>query len=109
MNIYVGNLPFAASEDEVKELFASYGQVDSVALIKDKFSGQPRGFGFVEMPNDEEANAAISGLNTKDFKGRALVVNQARPREERSGGGGFDRRGGGGGYRRGGSGSGSRY
>ena len=109
MNIYVGNLPFAASEDEVKELFASYGQVDSVALIKDKFSGQPRGFGFVEMPNDEEANAAISGLNTKDFKGRALVVNQARPREERSGGGGFDRRGSGGGYRRGGSGSGSRY
>ena len=111
MNIYVGNLPFAASEDEVRQLFASYGQVDSVALIKDKFSGQPRGFGFVEMPNDEEANAAISGLNTKDFKGRALVVNQARPREERGsgGGGGFDRRGGSGGYRRGGSGQGSRF
>jgi len=113
MNIYVGNLPFAATEDEVRQLFEGYGQVDSVALIKDKFSGQPRGFGFVEMPNAEEANAAITGLNGKDFKGRALVANQARPREERTGGGGgggYDRRGGSsGGFRRGGSGQGSRY
>jgi cold-inducible RNA-binding protein len=93
MNIYIGNLPFNAAEDELKELFAAYGQVDSVSLIKDKFTGQSRGFGFVEMPNLKEAQAAIAGLNGKDFMGRNLTVNPARPREERkdsysSGGGG---------------------
>jgi cold-inducible RNA-binding protein len=105
MNIYIGNLPFDATEDEVRELFIEYGEVSTVSLIKDKFSGQMRGFGFVEMPNVAEAQKAIQGLNGKDFKNRSLAVNPARPREERSGGGGrggFDRRGSGGGRRKGG-------
>lgn len=98
MNIYIGNLPFSVTEDQVSELFAQYGQVTSVALIKDKMTGQFRGFGFVEMAIDEEANKAIQALNGKEFNRRALVVNQARPREERSdrgprAGGGFERRG----------------
>lgn len=96
MNIYVGNLPYNASEDEVRELFAAYGDVASVALIKDKVTGQPRGFGFVEMPNDTEANSAIEALNGKEFNGRKLAINPARPREDRpprSGGGFADRRG----------------
>ena len=94
MNIYVGNLPYNASEDEVRELFAAYGTVTSVALIKDKVTGQPRGFGFVEMANDAEATAAIDGLNGKDFAGRKLAINPARPREDRPAG---PRMGGGGG------------
>ena len=105
MNIYVGNLPFDATEDEIREMFAAFGQVASVALIKDKFTGQPRGFGFVEMPNVAEAQKAIAGINGKDLKGRSLSVNPARPREEggRRGGPGGDRRGRqGGGQRRGG-------
>jgi RNA recognition motif-containing protein len=107
MNIYVGNLPFDATEDEIREMFAAFGQVASVALIKDKFTGQPRGFGFVEMPNVAEAQKAIAGINGKDLKGRSLSVNPARPREEggRRSGPGSDRRGGGrqgGGQRRGG-------
>jgi cold-inducible RNA-binding protein len=107
MNIYVGNLSFDATEDEVRELFAAFGQVTSVSLIKDKFTGRPRGFGFVEMANDAEAQKAIAELNGKDFKGRSMTINQARPREEGGGfgrgGGGFggDRRGGGGRERRG--------
>lgn len=105
MNIYVGNLSFDATEDEVRELFAAHGTVTSVSLITDKFSGQPRGFGFVEMADDGEANNAIQALNGKAFKNRNLTVNVARPREERGsrgfgggggGGGGFDRRPGGG-------------
>ena len=99
MNIYVGNLSFEATEDEVRELFAAFGQVTSVALIKDKFTGRPRGFGFVEMSNDSEAQKAIQELNGKDFKGRNMTINQARPREDSGGfgrGGGYgDRRGGG--------------
>jgi RNA recognition motif-containing protein len=112
MNIYVGNLSFEASEDDIRGLFAPFGQVSSVSLIKDKFTGQSRGFGFVEMPNMGEAQKAIQGLNGKDFKSRALTVNAARPREERPGGGGGgrggygDRRGSGGGDRRGGPGGG---
>ena len=92
MNIYVGNLPFNATEDEVRDVFTAFGQVTSVALIKDKFTGQPRGFGFIEMPDEGEAQNAIQALNGKDFKNRSLVVNPARPREERGGfrkGGGF--------------------
>jgi len=85
MNIYVGNLPFSASEDEVRDVFGAYGEVTSVALIKDKVTGKPRGFGFVEMPNNTEAQQAINELNGKDFKGRSLVVNPARPREDRGG------------------------
>jgi RNA recognition motif-containing protein len=106
MNIYVGNLPFDASEDEVRELFAAFGQVASVALIKDKMTGRPRGFGFVEMADMGEAQAAIQALNGKEFKNRSLAVNPARPREERN-----DRdRGGRGGFgeRRGGPGGGNR-
>jgi len=95
MNIYVGNLSFDVAEDELKEAFGAFGAVESVNLIKDKFSGKSRGFGFVEMPSQEEAQAAIAGLNGKDLKGRELKVNEARPREDRRGGGG----GGGGGGR----------
>lgn len=84
MNIYVGNLAPDVSEEDIKKEFQSYGQVSSVAIIKDKFTGESRGFGFVEMPSNEEGNAAIAGLNSKDLKGRALKVNEAHPRPERS-------------------------
>ncbi len=97
MNIFVGNLPYTASEEEVKQEFSAFGQVKSVTLIKDRETGQARGFGFVEMPNEAEAMAAIEGLNGKPFRGRALIVNAARPRESRDGGG---RGGQGGGERR---------
>ncbi len=90
MNIYVGNIPRISKEDEIKELFQGFGEVQSASIIKDKFSGESRGFGFVEMPNKEEAEKAIAALNGKDFKGRALTVNEARPRTDspRPGGGG---------------------
>ena len=83
MNIYIGNLPFNATEDEIREVFAAFGQVNSVTIIKDKMSGRSRGFGFVEMAEDAESQNAIQALNGKDFKGRGMVVNEARPREER--------------------------
>jgi len=105
MNIYVGNLPFSTGEDELRQIFSAYGEVSSAAVIKDQFTGQSRGFGFIEMPNKEEADAAITGLNGKDFKGRPLKVNEARPREDRrgpGGPGGGPRRSGGGGYNSGG-------
>ena len=109
MNIYVGNLSFDVTDDELKEAFEAFGQVTSANIIKDKFSGNSRGFGFVEMPQKEEAEAAIEGLNGKDMKGRALNVNEARPRSEGGGGGGGRRGGGGGGGgRRGGGGGGDR-
>ena len=101
MNIYVGNLPFTTGEEELRATFGAYGEVASVAVIKDQFTGQSRGFGFVEMPNKEEGTAAINALNGKEVKGRALKVNEARPREERRPGGGG---GGGGGYGGGGGG-----
>jgi RNA recognition motif-containing protein len=97
MNIYVGNLPRETTEDDLKEAFEAFGQVTSVKIIKDKFSGDPRGFGFVEMSNSSEAQAAISGLDGKDLKGSALRVNEARPRRDDRGRGGFGRGGGGGG------------
>ena len=100
-NIYVGNLDFNVTEDELRQAFAAYGQVENVTVLKDRDTGQPRGFGFVEMANDEEAEKAISAMNGKELGGRALTVNVARPREERQGGGG-----GGGGGRRGGGGGG---
>jgi RNA recognition motif-containing protein len=109
VNIYVGNLSFGTNEEELQELFGAYGQVASAAIIKDRYSGESRGFGFVEMPNRTEAEAAIAALNGKDFKGRNLNVNEARPREDRPRGGGFQRGGGGGrgrGERRGGGGGG---
>jgi cold-inducible RNA-binding protein len=98
MNIYVGNLSFEAMEDEVRQLFAAYGDVSAVNLLTDKFTGRPRGFGFVEMPQQEQAQAAIQNLNGKEFMGRALTVNEARPKSDRPRGGGGG--GGGGGGRR---------
>ena len=80
--IYVGNLPFSATEESVRELFEQHGTVESVALITDRDTGRPRGFGFVEMP-EEQASAAISALDNQDFGGRSLKVNEARPREDR--------------------------
>ena len=89
MNIYVGNLPYTISETDLQEAFGAFGQVESVNIIKDKYSGESKGFGFVEMPTKDEAQAAIEALNGKDFKGRTLNVNEARPRGEgRRGGGG---------------------
>ncbi len=87
-NIYVGNLPYSTTGDDLVELFSPYGTVTSGQVIIDKFSGRSRGFGFVEMSNDDEAEAAINALNGQPFSGRPLTVNEARPREERSGGGG---------------------
>ncbi|MEN6409498.1 MAG: RNA-binding protein [Anaerolineaceae bacterium] len=81
MNIYVGNLSFRATEEDLQQAFAAFGQVTSVAIIKDQFTGKSRGFGFVEMANAAEGQAAIAGLNGKDLQGRALTVNEARPRE----------------------------
>lgn len=111
MNIFVGNLSRDVTEDDLRQAFAAYGAVDRVSILKDKFTGEPRGFGFVEMGNKAEAEAAIAGLNRKELKGRALTVNEARPREERggrSGGGGGGGRGGFGGGGRGGYGGGGR-
>ncbi len=80
MNIYVGNLSFKASEVEVRQAFSAYGEVSSVAVIKDQATGKSRGFAFVEMPNNTEAQAAIAGLNGKELMGRQLMINEARPR-----------------------------
>jgi RNA recognition motif-containing protein len=96
MNIYVGNLPFGVSEDEVRQAFAAYGNVSAVSIIKDHVTGQSRGFGFVEMPDGTEGNAAIVALNGKPLKGRPLKVNEARPKGEGGGGGGGGYGGGGG-------------
>lgn len=87
-NIYVGNLAFSAREDELRSLFETYGQVDRVQLITDRDTGQPRGFGFVEMPDDAQAEAAINGLNGTAAFGRTLSVNEARPRGDRPSRGG---------------------
>jgi len=100
MNIYVGNLSYDTTEEELRKEFEAFGKVDSVSVIKDKFTDKSRGFGFVEMGNDAEAKAALAALNGKDVKGRQLAVSEARPRTEgRKGGGGMGggRRGGGGG------------
>ncbi|MCK4358677.1 MAG: RNA-binding protein [Candidatus Cloacimonetes bacterium] len=93
MNIYVGNLSREVTEEDLRQAFEPFGQVDSVTVIKDKFSGESRGFGFVEMPTKAEAQSAINGLNDKELKERTLKVNEARPRSEDRRGGG--RRGGG--------------
>ncbi|MBN2001259.1 RNA-binding protein [candidate division KSB1 bacterium] len=102
MNIYVGNLSQDVQEEELKELFEAYGQIDTVSIVKDKYSGGSKGFGFVEMPSKEEALSAIDGLNGKELKGKTLTVNEARPRTDKrhGGGGGGNRGGGGGGGRR---------
>ncbi|MEN6560769.1 MAG: RNA-binding protein [Acidobacteriota bacterium] len=89
MNIYVGNLSTTVNENDLREVFQAFGAVSTAAVIKDKFSGESRGFGFVEMPNKDEADKAISMVNGKDLKGRAAKVNEAKPRTSstRSGGG----------------------
>ncbi len=83
MEIYVGSLSYSVTESDLKEAFAEFGEISSVRLVSDKFSGKSKGFGFVEMPSNEEAEAAIAALNEKDFKGRDIKVNQAKPKEER--------------------------
>jgi cold-inducible RNA-binding protein len=97
MNIYVGNLSRETSEEELRKAFEAFGEVSKASVITDKFSGEPKGFGFVEMPNKTEAMAALAGLNGKELQGRTLNVSEARPRESRPGGGGGGRPGGGGG------------
>jgi len=114
MNIYVGSLAPDTAEADLRGAFEAFGQVESVAVIKDKFTGESRGFGFVEMPSKEEAAKAIEGLNGSELNGRTINVNEARPRTERRGGGGggrggFGGRGGGGGGGRRGGGGGGRW
>ena len=87
-NIFVGNLSFTATEDSVRSMFEAYGPVDRVSIVTDRDTGQPKGFGFVEMTNDAEAEKAISALNGTELDGRALTINEARPKTERAGGGG---------------------
>ena len=82
MNIYVGNLSYETNEDDVRQVFDPFGQISSVRVINDRDTGRSKGFGFVEMPNDAEAQSAISGLNGKELLGRAINVNEARPRSE---------------------------
>ncbi len=108
--LYVGNLSFNTSNEDLQELFGQSGTVESVTVVEDRETGRSRGFGFVEMSSKEEGEAAIEQLNGKEIDGRALVVNEAKPRENRAGGGGGNRGGGGGGrggY--GGGGGGSRW
>ncbi len=85
MNIYVGNLSYNTTEEEIRNAFEAFGKVTSVTLVKDKYSGQPRGFGFVEMADEAEAQTAIQNLNGKELLGRQLNVNEAHPRNERGG------------------------
>jgi len=96
-NIFVGNLSFGATEDAIRSMFEAYGTVERVNVVTDRETGRARGFGFVEMSVDAEAERAIAGLNGKDLDGRTLNINEARPKEDRGGGGGGGYRGGGGG------------
>ncbi len=107
-NIFVGNLSFGATEGAIRSLFEQFGQVDRVSVVTDRDTGQSRGFGFVEMPNNAEGDEAINQLNGQELEGRAINVNEARPKEDRGGGGGGGRGGGGGGYGGGGGGGGQR-
>jgi RNA recognition motif-containing protein len=111
MNIYVGNLSWNLKDQDLANLFASHGEVTSAKIVNDKFTNRSKGFGFVEMPNDEQAQAAIAALNGSEVDGRNIVVNESRPKPEggSGGGGGFKKRsfgngGGGGGYKKGGGG-----
>ena len=110
MNIYVGNLSWNLKDQDLTDLFTPYGEVTSAKIVIDKFTQRSKGFGFVEMPNDEAAQAAIAQLNGSEVDGRNLVVNESRPKEGSSGGGGFKKRsfggGGGGGFNRGNGGGG---
>ncbi|HEX6192563.1 MAG TPA: RNA-binding protein [Chitinophagaceae bacterium] len=123
MNIYVGNLSWNLKDQDLSNLFASHGEVVSAKIVLDKFTNRSKGFGFVEMANDEQAQAAITALNGTEVDGRNIVVNESRPKPEGGGGGGFKKRsfgsggggggykggGGGGGYKKGGSGGGGGY
>lgn len=110
MNIYVGNLSWGLKDQDLANLFAPFGEVSSAKIVTDKFTQRSKGFGFVEMANDEEAQAAIAQLNGTEVEGRSLVVNESRPKQEGGGGGGggYKKRnfggGGGGGYNKGGGG-----
>ena len=106
--LYVGNLAFGMSDDDVRALFEPHGTVESVQIIMDRETGRSKGFGFVEMGSDDQAQAAVAALNGSQIQGRPLTVNEARPREDRGGGGG-GRRGGGGGGGGGYGGGGRRY
>jgi RNA recognition motif-containing protein len=108
MNLYVGNLSYRLTEDELRQAFEEYGQVSSCTIIKDRATGESKGFGFLEMPDRGEAEAAMQNLNGQDLKGRKLNVNEARPRSESGGGGGGRGGYGGGGGARGGYGGGGR-
>jgi RNA recognition motif-containing protein len=106
-NLFVGNLPFTATEDELRDLFSAFGEVQQVRIMTDRDTGKSRGFAFVEIADDDAAAKAVTELNGKEFSGRALTINEARPKPERRGGGGFGGGGGGfGGKRRGGGGGG---
>ena len=107
VRLYVGNLPFSVTEQDLEQLFSQSGQVDSANVVTDRDTGRSRGFGFVEMETQEAADAAIQSLNGYELSGRALTVNEARPKESRPARGGFG--GGGGGRDRGGRGGGNRY
>lgn len=108
--LYVGNLTYRVTSSELEELFAQFGTVQSAQIIADRETGRSKGFGFVEMDTDAQAQAAIDGLHDREHDGRRLTVNEARPREERGGGGGYGGgRGGGGGYGGYGGGGGRRY
>ena len=96
MNIYVGNLSYEVTEEELRQEFTAFGEVASVSIVTDKYTGRPRGFGFVEMPTSSEGKAAIAGLNGKMLKDRTLNVNEARPRSDDRGGGSYGGRRGGG-------------
>ncbi len=96
-NLFVGNLPFSTTEDALRGHFTQFGEVQQVRIMTDRDTGKPRGFAFVQMANDEEATRAVAALNGKDFEGRSLTVNEARPKPERAGGGGGFRNGVGGG------------
>jgi cold-inducible RNA-binding protein len=111
MKLYVGNLSYSTTQDGLHEAFSAYGSVEEVAVITDRETGRPRGFAFVSMNNDQEARAAIEGLNGAEVDGRTISVNEARPKTESRGGGGYGggRSGGGGGYGRGGGGGGGRW
>jgi cold-inducible RNA-binding protein len=107
MRLYVGNLSYTTTEEGLREAFEEYGQVESATIVTDRETGRPRGFGFVEMPSDEEAQSAIDAMNGQQLDGRPLTVNEAQARPPRGGGGGGGGRGGGGGFG-GGGGGGSR-
>jgi len=105
MNIFAAKLSFDTQSDDLRDAFEEFGEVSSASVITDKFTGKSKGFGFVEMPNDDEARKAIADLNDSELDGRTIVVKKAEPREDRGSGGGGGRGNGGGGYNRGGGGN----